>query len=125
MTGPCACAASTPAAAGQFEWILGPWLDESHGGGRRTVGWRAHPSDRATDTLAVLLNFEGFDVQVDLELGRPGVWVKLADIDRVNDLPPDGTNDPGDPTALHSTDGRFAGFTLPSSSGFIYKWTAP
>ena len=35
-----------PAAAGQFEWILGPWLDESHGGGRRTVGWRAHPSDR-------------------------------------------------------------------------------
>jgi len=60
-----------------------------------------------------------------LELGRPGVWVKLADIDRVNDLPPDGTNDLGDPTALHSTDGRFAGFTLPSSSGFIYRWTAP
>jgi hypothetical protein len=36
-----------------------------------------------------------------------------------------GTNDPRDPTALHSTDGRFASFTLPSSSGFIYKWTAP
>ena len=67
---------------------------------------------------------EGFDVEVDLELGRPGVWVKLADIDRVNDLRPDGTNDPGDPTALHSADGRFASFTLPSSSGFIYKWTA-
>ena len=77
-----------PAAAGQFEWILGPWLDESHGGGRRTVGWRAHPSDRPTDALAVLLNFEGFDLPVDLELGRPGVWVKLADIDRVDDLPP-------------------------------------
>jgi hypothetical protein len=47
-----------PAAAGQFEWILGPWLDESYGGGHRTVGWRAHPNDRPTDTLAVLLNFE-------------------------------------------------------------------
>jgi 1,4-alpha-glucan branching enzyme len=114
-----------PAAAGQFEWILGPWLDESHGGGRRTVGWRAHPNDRPTDTLAVLLNFEGFDVQVDLELGRPGAWVRLADIDRVDDLPPDGTNDPRDPTALHSTDGRLASLTLPGSSGFIYKWTAP
>ena len=114
-----------PAAAGQFEWILGPWLDEPHGGGRRTVGWRAHPSDQPTDTMAVLLNFESFDVQVDLELGRPGVWVKLADIDRVDDLPPDGSNDPRDPTALHSTDGRSASFTLPGSSGFIYKWTAP
>jgi pullulanase/glycogen debranching enzyme len=114
-----------PAAAGQFEWILGPWLDEPHGGGRRTVGWRAHPSDRPTDTLAVLLNFESFDVQVDLELGRPGVWVKLADIDRVDDLPPDGSNDPHDPTALHSTDGRSASVTLPGLSGFIYKWTAP
>ena len=30
-----------------------------------------------------------------------------------------------DPTALHSSDGRFAGFALPSSSGFIYKWAAP
>ena len=83
------------------------------------------PNDRPTDTLAVLLNFEGFDVQVDLELGRPGIWVKLADIDRVDDLPPDGTSNPRDPTALHSTDGRLASFTLPSSSGFIYKWTAP
>jgi hypothetical protein len=49
----------------------------------------------------------------------------LADIDRVDDLPPDGGNHPGDPTALRSADGRFAGFTLPGSSGFVYKWTAP
>ena len=57
--------------------------------------------------------------------GRPGAWVRVADIDRVADLLPDGTNDPRDPTAMHSTDGRFASFTLPGSSGFIYKWTAP
>jgi hypothetical protein len=28
-------------------------------------------------------------------------------------------------TALHSSDGRFSSFTLPSSSGFIYKRAAP
>jgi hypothetical protein len=27
-----------------------------------------------------------------------------------------------DPTALHSNDGRFGAFELPSSSGFLYKW---
>jgi len=40
-------------------------------------------------------------------------------------LPPDCTNNLRDPTALHSTDGRLASFTLPGSGGFIYKWTAP
>ncbi|MCW5976423.1 MAG: hypothetical protein KIT09_00020 [Bryobacteraceae bacterium] len=62
---------------------------------------------------------------VNLELGIPGVWVKLADIDAVNDIAPEGTNSAGDATAFHSNDGRFAGFALPSSSGFIYKWESP
>ena len=73
----------------------------------------------------VLLNFEGHDVVVDLELGLAGTWVKLADIDRANDVPPEGTNGAGDPTALRSADGRYAGFVLPATSGFIYKWEAP
>ena len=72
-----------------------------------------------------MLNFEGFDVPVDVGLGLPGVWVKLADIDRVNDVPPGGTNGLHDPTTLRSADGRFSGFVLPSSSGFIYKWEGP
>lgn len=29
-----------------------------------------------------------------------------------------------DPTAIRTNDGNFGGFTLPSSSGFIYKWEA-
>jgi hypothetical protein len=89
------------------------------------VGWRSRPNERPSDALVVLLNFEGYEVPVDLELGLPGSWVKLADIERVNDIPPEGTNSTSDPTALHSADGRFTPFTLPSSSGFIYRWEAP
>jgi hypothetical protein len=70
------------------------------------------------------MNFEGFDVQVDLDLGVPGVWVKLADVDRVNDIAPDGTNSASDSTALRTNDGTFGGFVLPSSSGFVYKWAS-
>ena len=55
------------------------------------------------------------DVPVDLELGRAGSWRKLADIDRVTD----GTDEA---TAVNSRDGRFTGFTLPSSSGFVYRF---
>lgn len=114
-----------PAATGQFTWILGPWMDEQRGGNQKVLGWRARPDERATDTLIVLLNFEGATVTVDIDLGLPGRWVKLADIDRVNDIPPNGANSVDDPAALHSGDGRFTGFDLPSSSGFVYKWQAP
>jgi hypothetical protein len=31
-------------------------------------------------------------------------------------------NSAGDVTALHTADGNYGAFTLPSSSGFIYKW---
>jgi 1,4-alpha-glucan branching enzyme len=112
-------------AAGQFEWILAPWLDRPHGGDHRVIGWRARPGTSASDELVVLLNLEPWDVAVELELGRSGRWVKLADIDRVNDIPPEGTNSAADATALESRDGRFAPFTLPSSCGFVYKWESP
>jgi 1,4-alpha-glucan branching enzyme len=114
-----------PAADGTFAWVLGPWMDAAHGGGRRVIGWRARPNAFAHDALVVLLNFEGFDVQVDVELGIAGTWLKLADIERVNDVPPAGTSSAADPAALRSGDGRFCGFTLPSTSAFLYKWDAP
>jgi hypothetical protein len=97
-------------------------MDPTHGGGRKVLGWRLHPNGFAYDTLFVLLNFEPLPVMVDLELGLAGSWVKLADLDTVDDIPPQGTNSQAHPTALHSHDGRFSGFALSSSSGFLYKF---
>ncbi len=114
-----------PAGDGRHAWILGPWMDARHGGGRAVLGWRAHPNDHPWDTLVVLLNMTPYDAEVELELGRPGSWVKLADVETVEDIPPAGVNGAGAATALHSRDGRFTPFVLPSSSGFVYKWEAP
>jgi glycosidase len=115
---------SDPAADGRFTWILGPWMDERHGGGKLVLGWRLQPTPNAFDTMVVLLCFQGFPVTVDLDLGLAGTWVKLADVDTANDIPPEGTNSAGDPTALRSVDGRFGNFELPASSSFLYKWEA-
>jgi 1,4-alpha-glucan branching enzyme len=111
-----------PAETGQFTFIVAPWLDGSHGGGQRAIGWRTQVNAMGNEGITVLLNFESYGFTVDLELGRPGVWVKLADIDSVNDIPPEGGNGLPSSTALHTNDGRFGGFVMPSSSGFIYKW---
>jgi 1,4-alpha-glucan branching enzyme len=114
-----------PENEGHFNWVMGPWMDGSHGGGQKVVGWRARPNGLANDTVVVMLNFENHDVQVDVDFGIPGKWVKLADIDQVNDIPPLGNNSANSPTTVDTMDGHFAGFDLPSSSGFIYKWEAP
>jgi 1,4-alpha-glucan branching enzyme len=113
-----------PAAEGKFDWIVAPWMAANRGGGRIVLGWRARPNEFAHDALVILLNFENRPVQVDVDFGIPGVWVKLADIDRVNDILPRGTNSPTDSTAIRTNDGDFGAFSLPSSSGFIYKWEA-
>ncbi len=113
-----------PDAEGRFRWIAGPWMDGSHGGGQRAVGWRARPNGNAHDTMLVMLNFENHDVQLDVDFGIPGKWVKLADIDEVDDIQPAGSNSPDKPTTIHTDDGRLGAFTLPSSSGFVYKWEA-
>jgi 1,4-alpha-glucan branching enzyme len=115
-------AGDDPAGDGRFTWILGPWMDQAHGGQRAVLGWRLRPNGFAHDTLVVLLNFEPFPVRVDLELGPAGSWLKLADLDRVEDVPPVGTNSAAEPGALRSADGRFGAFDLPGSSGFLYKW---
>jgi hypothetical protein len=114
-----------PAEDGRFTWILGLWLDGRHGGGQKIVGWRAQPNQFAHDTMVVLINFETGARTVDVEFDLPGIWVKLADIDQVEDIPPDGENGTDRPTAIHTGSGRFLEFVLPSSSGFIYKWEAP
>jgi pullulanase/glycogen debranching enzyme len=114
-----------PVDNGKFVWILGPWMSPNRGGGRKVIAWRAHPNQFAHDAIVVMLSFENYPVQIDVDFGVPGTWVKLADLDRVNDIPPMGTNSAQDSTAIRTSDGNFGGFTLPSSSGFIYKWEAP
>lgn len=70
---------ANPAADGRFTWILGPWLDDqAHGRDRKVLGWRLHPNQFAPDAMVVLLNFEPIPARVDLELGLPGTWVKMA-----------------------------------------------
>jgi 1,4-alpha-glucan branching enzyme len=110
-----------PCQEGAFAWLLGPWLGEKYGQGKKVIGWTTNPGPEPWERMVVLLNFEPYEVMVDLEFPLPGYWVKLADIDRVNDLPPAGENSIDLPTTIKTT-GHFGGFTLPSSSGFIYKW---
>jgi 1,4-alpha-glucan branching enzyme len=112
-----------PIADGQFEWIAGPWLDERHGAGKRVIGWHAVPNDQPFEQMVILLNFENHPVEIDLELGLPGVWLCLANIDRVNDIPPEGQNSLDSGDALRSPDGRLPGFVLPDSSLFVYKYS--
>jgi 1,4-alpha-glucan branching enzyme len=114
-----------PGEDGRFTWILGSWMAERYGGGKLVVGWRLRPNQFAQEMMVVLMNFENHALSVDLELGVAGTWLKLADSDNANDIPPEGNNSRSDSAALYSSDGRFAGFDLPSSSCFLYKWEAP
>ena len=104
---------------GRFHFIAAPWLEL--GNSRSVIGWRAVPSGNPTDQIVVLMNFEPYDIPLGIDFGMAGRWVKLADIDRVNDLVPYGNNSREDPATIN-TDGFFPNFVLPSSSGFIYKW---
>lgn len=112
-----------PAGDGSFSWIIAPWLSSCQGRGERVIGWRARSlsGNESGKEMLVMLNFEGHDVIVDVDFHSPGCWVKLADIDWVNDLPPVGDKNPGDPDSIMIRDGFFRGFTLPSYSGFIYS----
>lgn len=117
-------AGDRPDADGRFTWILGPWMDIRRGQGKRLLGWRTQPNSLPNDRMVILINFENHTVNVDLDLGLAGAWVKLADLDNVNDIAPEGTNSTHDSSVLRSNDGHFFNFSLPGSSGFIYKWEA-
>ena len=113
-----------PLEEGEFTWLLGPWLDGDHGGGKRILGWRATPNANLYDHLVILMNFENHSVEVDVDFGTPGSWVRLATIDSVTDIPPAGDNSVNAETTLHLPEGIHTSFVLPDSSGFIYKWEA-
>jgi 1,4-alpha-glucan branching enzyme len=110
-----------PAAEGKFTWIVAPWMPENRGGRRRVIGWRVNDGRASAEELLIMLNFEGRDVPVKVDFNIPGQWVKLADIDQVNDLPPAGSKNPDDPDSIITENGVVDNFVLPPYSGFIYK----
>ena len=60
-------------------------------------------------------------MRVDVEFGLSGTWVKLADIDRVNDIAPEGSNSARPRPCVRAMAGLHISH-CPSSSGFLYKW---
>ncbi|MFW5991776.1 MAG: alpha-amylase family glycosyl hydrolase [Halanaerobiaceae bacterium] len=111
-----------PIREGKFNWVIAPWLGEKRGGKAKVIGWRTDDAGVIGEKMLVLLNFEGCDINVDLDLNTPGRWVKLADIENVNDLPPAGDKNPEEEDCLISENGDFKDFVLPPYSGFIYKF---
>ena len=106
----------SPIDEGEFQWLLGAWLDTRHGGGKRVVGWRSIPTTDKHDVMVILINFENHAVEVDIPFGLDGQWVRLASID---------DNNSGDHSLTVTVrDGILPNFVLPDSSGFIYKWEA-
>jgi len=114
-----------PIEDGQFNWLLGPWMNDRSGGGKRVLGWRSTPTEYAYDRLVVLLNFENHAVDVDVNFGLEGHWVRIASIGYVNDIPPAGSATVQHDVTIHLRGTMFKNFVLPDSSGFIYKWEAP
>lgn len=109
-----------PIKEGTFSWMLGPWMKENKGGGKRVIGWKAEANGQSPESLAVMMNFEDHDVTVDLNLEKKGHWFKLADVERVTPLNSREKNDPWN--SFYAGDGTFDHFVLPPYSGFIYKY---
>jgi len=108
-----------PAEEGKFSWLLGPWMSDNQGGQQRVIGWKVN-NEKQTEKILVMLNFEGHDVPADVNFD-PGRWVKLGDIESINDIAPAGNKDPFDPDSIIAHEGTI-NFTLPPYSGFIYKY---
>jgi len=118
-----------PVDQGNFQWILGPWLEQNQGKDRTVIGWRTTAKNgEGLDEFAVLMNFSTEPVMVDLDLGRPGKWVKLADIDTVNDLPPMATITPAIPLPLKAGTADLAALpshqpAVLSTNGWNKQWS--
>lgn len=110
-----------PIDDGKFTWVLGPWMEKDKGGGKRVIGWRVNDTGAPEERFLVILNFENHDVPVKVDFHTTGRWVKLADIEQVNDLPPVGTKNAHDPDSIVLEEHKLSDFVLPSYSGFIYK----
>lgn len=111
-----------PVVEGNFAWVLAPWMEVEKGGGRRVIGWQSyHDGSLPEFRTLVMLNFESHPVQVDVDFKLPGRWVKLVDIEHVQDINIQDLKKL-DPAHYLTTDGLFPGFTLPPYSGFLYQY---
>jgi pullulanase/glycogen debranching enzyme len=110
-----------PIDDGNFHWVIGPWMEDRKGGQKRVIGWKANNGNGRADKMLIMLNFEDHEVPVDIDFDA-GRWVKLADIDNINDLPPAGSKNPRDPDSIVIQDSTQQDFVLPPYSGFIYKY---
>ena len=110
-----------PIEEGSFTWVLGPWMEEERGGDMRVIGWRTMDCGEKESRMLVMLNFEGKEVPVDVDFATPGCWVKLADLEWANDLPPQGNKNPDDPDSVVVETGKLNHFILPPYSGFLYR----
>jgi len=111
-----------PIDDGKFNWLVGPWMSNNKGGEKRVIGWKVNRGHAPSEQLLVMLNFEGHDVPVDVHFD-PGRWIKLGDIEHINDLPPVGNKNPLDADTIIVNDNVPAqNFVLPPYSGFIYKY---
>lgn len=110
-----------PISEGRFKFIIAPWLEE--GKDRSVIGWQSIPSEDNQERLVILLNFEPYDIEVKVDFGLKGKWLKLGDIDTVTNLATLKKEKIDNATSLIKISDRYLpGFILPSSSGFIYNW---
>ncbi len=113
-----------PVEEGKFAWVIGPWMAKEKGGQKRVIGWRVNDSGEPDERILVMFNFENHDVPAKVDFNHQGCWVKLADIQNVNDIPPGGNKNPCDPDSIYVEQGGIKGFVLPRYSGFIYKYVS-
>jgi len=110
-----------PIEEGNFNWVAGPWLEENKGKNKRVIGWKANNSNKPGNEMLVMLNFEDHDVPLNVDFGE-GRWIKLADIDNVNDLSAGTHENLPDLDNIIVKNRAQQDFVLPPYSGFIYKY---
>ena len=108
-----------PIVDGKFAWVIGPWLDERHGGNYPAIGWRIGEVAENGKQMLCLFNFGPQEKAVDLPL-PPGKWLKVCDLDEVNELDAEATDAPDTRTTLHIKNDPFYNYNLPPFSGFVY-----
>ncbi|MGM0369147.1 MAG: alpha-amylase family glycosyl hydrolase [Bacillota bacterium] len=107
---------SNPIETEQFRWLIGPWLAEEQGQGKKVIGWQTKDLEEENE-LFVLLNFASKEINVDLKFREQNTtWVQVANIEEVRDL-----EGPKEKDKTLKVNNKTTDFKLPAYSGFIFK----